>query len=588
MVNTPPQRDDAVRRASALGEVDVLIVGAGVNGAGTFRDLCLNGITCLLVDAEDFGAGATGASTRIAHGGLRYLENGEFRLVAEATRERNRLLRTAPHYVAPLLITIPSFSHLGGLTPAFGKLFGLQRPMRSRGLVLIRIGLTIYDWLGRSERALPRHKMTGGRGVRRLLPRLHPALSGIASYYDARISHPERLVFELVADGLAANPASVAINHCRVQGAAGDSVSIRDEETEAVFGIRPKLVVNAAGAWIDGVNTALGSSARLIAGTKGSHIMIDNPELRDALGGRCFSYDDGSGRMCVAYAIGRLVLLGSSDIRVDDPRQAVCDEAEVAYFLASIRLIFPTIAVDHTQIRYRFCGVRPLPVADVKDTVNISRDHSIRRLDPQPGRPFPVLCLIGGKWTTFRAFAEQAADRVLSELGIPRRQSTRTLAIGGGRGFPLRDEDRKRWIADASADTDIADERMETLLVRYGTTARSIAAFCAEVPDAPLRAAPEYSIREMLYLIRFEMVRTLEDLIYRRTTLALNGRLTFDLMIEIAGIIVEERAPTNDRMATIAEVLRLPVLRLRRENGIDFGLDLQHLAGAAASPAAVA
>ena len=587
MVSTETARDVAVRRASVLGDVDVLIIGAGVNGAGTFRELCLNGITCLLVDAEDFGAGATSASTRIAHGGLRYLENGEFRLVAEATRERNLLLRNAAHYVTPLLITIPSFSQLGGLFASFGKLLGIQRPMRSRGLVLIRIGLMIYDWLGRNGRAMPKHRMTGSGRAHRLLPRLHPGVCGIASYYDARITHTERMAYELVADGLDANPSSLAINHCRVLGLADDGVSLRDEETAAVFTIRPRLVVNAGGAWIDGVNRAMGDTGHLIGGTKGSHIMIDNPELRAAMGDRCFSYDDGSGRMCVAYATGRLVMLGSSDIRVDDPADAICDDEEVAYFLATIRLIFPTVAVDHTQIRYRFCGVRPLPFADVKDTVNISRDHSIRRHDPQPERPFAVLSLIGGKWTTFRAFAEQVGDRVLAELGRPRRVSTRGLAIGGGRSFPAQGAERKSWIAGLLSEAPVGMERAEILLTRYGTTARAVAAFCVGAPDAPLQGAADYSRREIRYLIRFEMVRTLEDLIYRRTTLAMDGRLNFALMTELAGIIVDERDAVPDPRAAVADVLRLPVRRLKRENGIDFSQELDRFNDARASSEAV-
>lgn len=575
MVNTPAARDIAIGRALALRDVDVLVVGAGVNGAATFRDLCLNGVDCLLVDAEDFGAGATSASTRIAHGGLRYLENGEFRLVAEATRERNRLLKNAAHYVTPLRITIPSFSQLGGLFASFGKLFGIQRPMRSRGLMLIRIGLTIYDRLGRSGKALPRHTMAGHARAHRLLPRLHPGITGIASYYDARISHTERMAFELVADGLAANPEALAINHCRVVGLEADGVRLRDEETARVFTIRPKLVVNAGGAWIDRVNGILGDAGRLIGGTKGSHIMIENAELREALADRCFSYDDGSGRMCVAYATGRLVMLGSSDTRVDDPDQAICDETEVDYFLATIRLIFPSVAVDRSQIRYRFCGVRPLPFADVKDTVNISRDHSIRRHDPRPGRPFPVLSLVGGKWTTFRAFAEQVTDKVLAELGRPRRVSTTDLAIGGGTAFPADAAARRRWIEGTLSQVPVGAARLEQLLSRYGTTARKVADFCRQADDAPLSNAADYSDREIRYLIRFEMVRTLEDLIYRRSMMAMEGRLDFPLMTELARIIADERGLDRNRQEVVAGILHPAIHRLRRENGIDFSHDLE-------------
>jgi glycerol-3-phosphate dehydrogenase len=558
-------RSAAAARAIALAEIDVLIIGAGINGCATFRDLCLNGVTCLLVDAEDFGAGASSASTRIAHGGLRYLENGEWRLVAEATVERNRLLQNAPHYVTPLLITIPSFSRFGGIMASIGKLVRVHRPMRSRGLVLIKIGLSIYDWLGRKQGSLPRHRMSSRAQAHRLLPKLHPGVVGIASYYDARIAHTERLAFELVDDGLKANPESAALNHCRVIGVAGSVVELKDLLAGTSFSVRPKIVINAAGAWIDAVNGRFGRNDRLIGGTKGSHIMIESPALLRALDGRCFSYDDGTGRMCVAYPVGTLVMLGSSDIRVEDPDAVICDETEIAYFLSAIRLIFPMVDVDRTMIRYRFSGVRPLPFQEGKDTVNISRDHSIQMSPPQAGRIFPILSLIGGKWTTFRAFAEQVTDRVLDALQRSRVVSTRALPIGGGRSYPMTEDARRHWIAEATTALPIGVERMETLLTRYGTTARDVAAFCLLEADAPLAAAPDYTKREIRYLIRFELVATLEDLIYRRTMMAMEGRLSFGLLVELATIIAGDASTS-----ATADCLRPAITRLRRESGVDF------------------
>jgi len=207
---------------AAAGSIDVLIVGGGINGCATFRELALQGVRCLLIDREDFGAGASSASTRMAHGGLRYLENGEFRLVAEATRERNRLLRNAPHAIAPLQVTIPSFSILGGLAQSAAKLFGIERKIPSRGMLMLKLGMALYDLLGRRQAVMARHRMTYAGGVRALLPDLHPAVRGVASYYDAVISHAERIAFELVADGLAANPACRALNHCALLRGEGE------------------------------------------------------------------------------------------------------------------------------------------------------------------------------------------------------------------------------------------------------------------------------------------------------------------------------------------------------------------------------
>ncbi len=571
-------RGVTLQRVEAMHDADVLIIGAGINGAGTFRELCLNGVRCLLVDAEDFGAGATSASTRIAHGGLRYLENGEIRLVAEATRERNRLLRNAPHYVTPLLITIPFFSWFGGLVGSAAKLFRIERPLRSRGLILIKTGLAVYDWLGRSRRAMPLHSVQRRKQARRLIPALHPAVRGIASYYDARISHAERLAFELVSDGLASNPASVALNHCRLVGLQAGEVALRDEETGSILTVRPKLLVNASGAWIDAVNGLLGApvgESRLIGGTKGSHILVENKQLREAIADRCFSYDDGDGRMCVAYAMEALVLLGSSDIRVNDPDEAVCDDDEVAYFLRTIRLIFPSVAVDRSQIRYRFCGVRPLPFTGTKNTVNISRDHSIHRQPPQDQRSFPVLSLVGGKWTTFRAFAEQATDRILGELGRARQRSTCDLPIGGGRLFPAGRAARARWIAEVLAEAPAGADRLERLLRRYGTTAAQVARFCAEAPDVSLPGAPTYSEREVRYLVRFEMARTIEDLVYRRMMLAMEGQLSFVLLMRLASILADELGCGIDAQAAAAGLLQPAIARLRRENGVDLTGELE-------------
>jgi glycerol-3-phosphate dehydrogenase len=574
MATDHPDRDDALARLGDDNAVDVLIVGAGINGCGTFRDLALQGVRCLIVDREDFGAGASSASTRMAHGGLRYLENGEFRLVAEATRERNRLLRNAAHAVAPLLVTIPSFSILGGLVQSAGKLFGIERKIRSRGVVLLKLGLSLYDALGRRQSAMGRHKMTSGAGVLALLPDLHPAVRGLASYYDAAISHAERIAFELVADGLAANPHCLAINHCSVVRGEGPALILRDLLGERDHVVTPKLVINAAGAWIDAVNDRIGPSRPLIGGTKGSHLILDNPALRTAMQGRAFSFDDGSGRMCIAYPLGDMVLLGSTDIRVSDPDRAVCDDAEIDYLIGAIRVIFPLIDVGREQIRYRFCGVRPLPRSTRADTVNISRDHSIVRREPDAAVPYPVLSLVGGKWTTFRAFAEQVTDQVLSSLGVARTRGTQDMPIGGGRDFPADAGARQAWVERVGLESGCLPARAEILLSRYGTRGAAVAAFCAAGPDRPLSSAADYSEREILFLVRHEMAATLDDIVYRRTTLAMWGRLSFPLLCEIAGIVAQARGvPALDLLADI-------VPRLLRENGIDYAADLRRAAEA--------
>jgi len=235
------------------------------------------------------------------------------------------------------------------------------------------------------------------------------------------------------------------------------------------------------------------------------------------------------------------------------------------------RLIFPFVEVRRDQIKFRFSGVRPLSRSRFEDTVNISRGRAIARRDADPTTPFPVLSLVGGRWTTFRAFGQRATDRVLAELELSRRQSTENLPIGGGNQFPRDDAGRQRWATEVANDTGLVVTTVEKLLARYGTQARQVAAFCAAGSDAPLVDAPEYSEREIVYLVQYEMAATLEDILFRRTTLAVWGRITFELLCRLAAIVAQARglnALQED------ELLASIIQRLARENGIDYLAEL--------------
>jgi glycerol-3-phosphate dehydrogenase len=160
------------------GEVDVLIIGAGVNGAGLFRDLCEQGVDCLIIDKADFGSGTSAAPSRLIHGGLKYFETGEFRLVAQSTLERNLLLRNAPHLVHPLLTIIPILSWTRGVFAALRTLLGSKTAPRSRGAVLIKIGLQMYDYYGAKRRVMPKHAMVSRAQALKDIPSLTPAVVG--------------------------------------------------------------------------------------------------------------------------------------------------------------------------------------------------------------------------------------------------------------------------------------------------------------------------------------------------------------------------------------------------------------------------
>jgi glycerol-3-phosphate dehydrogenase len=306
-------------------EVTVLIIGGGINGIGLFNELALQGIDVLLADKSDFCSGTSAAMTRIIHGGLRYLENAEFRLVREALQERNRLLKNAPHYVKPMPTVIPIFNWMAGIVPGIRNLLNWPTKPGNRGALLIKTGLTLYEFLAGRKSPLPRHRFNSGRAARALRPALNPGVICTATYYDAKITYPERLCLELVQDAEAACPQAHAMNYVRMMSAKGDTVLLRDEISGETCEVKPKIVVNATGPWIDGANQTIGCASQFIGGTKGSHIVLDHPELVAATGDDMIYFVNRDGRICLFYVIEGKVFAGATDIPTGDP-DAACDE----------------------------------------------------------------------------------------------------------------------------------------------------------------------------------------------------------------------------------------------------------------------
>lgn len=532
-------RESVLDQLARNPNVSVLIVGGGINGAAVFRDLSLQQVDCLLIDKGDFASGASSAPSRLIHGGLKYLETGELRLVSESTRERNLLLKNAPHYVLPLETVLPFYSFLGGFLPSVLRFLGVKTKLADRGAVISKLGLAIYDFLGRHDRSMPRHRFALRKRALKDLPLLDPAIKGTATYFDAQVTHAERLNYELVADGLAACDAAAAANYLSVDRVESGKIWLRDLVTERLIAVVPTLVINAAGAWIDNVNRSLGIERRYIGGTKGSHLIVDHPELRAQLRGRMVYFGSRDGRICLVYPFSDSLLVGSTDLRVDDPDAVRCEGSEVEYMIGVLREIFPDIELDVSDIRFRYSGVRPLPYSSAANPGDVSRDHVVH-IDPLPDTSIPVLSLVGGKWTTFRGFAESVADDVLERLGRTRSVSTRDRAIGGGRDFPRTTGDRRAWLNALVSHNGILTDRAEMLLSRYGTHASSIATFCSSghdgVGDVPLESSPAYTVAEIQYLCRYESVTHLADLLFRRTTIAISGDLTSAVLAETAAI----------------------------------------------------
>jgi glycerol-3-phosphate dehydrogenase len=535
-----------VETTATMEDVDVLIVGAGINGAGLFRDLCEQGLKVVIVDKGDFGSGTSAAPSRLIHGGIKYLETGELGLVAQSTLERNLLLRNAPHLVRPLPTVIPIFSWLKGIGAALRTLAGSTSAPRSRGALLIKIGLAMYDFYGARQRVMPRHAMWSKANALRTIPPLTPRIVAAGTYFDATVRHPERLVLELLQDGRSASGASEALNYCAISGTDGQSVLV-DLPGGGSRRFRPRIVVNAAGPWIDSVNAALGAPSRLIGGTKGSHILLDHPDLIRALDGHMIYFEADDGRICLVFDYLGKALVGSTDIRASDPDAVRCEDDEVEYLLQSLLALLPGLAFDRSQIAYAYSGIRPLPNSDGTDPGLISRDHSAPVAEPTETRVWPVVSLVGGKWTTFRGFAEEVADMLLERLGARRRVSTRELAIGGGKGFPTAAEPRKSWVEAAVRETGASRQRAEILLDRYGTTADALlrherAGPCAEIPDAP-----GYTTSEIEWLARTGQVVRLEDVVLRRTTLAITGSLSRRGLEAVADVVSASLKWTTER-----------------------------------------
>ena len=518
---------------------DVIVIGGGVNGIGVYRDLALQGLRVLLVERSDFCSGCSAAPSRMIHGGLRYLENGEFGLVRESLRERDILLRTAPHMVKPLPTLIPISSVFSGLFNSAASFLGLSGKPANRGVLPIKLGLSLYDWLTRRRRQLPRHRIVGAPETRKTWPKLNPQVKFAAIYQDAWISHPERLCIEMIADVAEAAPASMALNYAELAADGGGFV-LTCERTGTVQPVSARAVVNASGAWVDATADALGRATErtMVSGTKGSHLIIDSPALATALNGHMVYYENIDGRVCIAFPYQGHVLAGSTDIRVDEPARVRCEEDELDYILESVGFVFPEIEIARHQVLFSYSGIRPLPASNQDFTGRITRGHFVRRLDGV----VPQFCMIGGKWTTFRAFAEQTADEVLRELGRERRRGTADLPIGGGRDFV---SNGTAMVGRLVGSGGVSRQRAEHLVDHYGTLAETVHRFCLDQDDAPLPGTA-YTRTEIVWLIRGEQVETVADLVLRRTSLAITGEVSLEIIDSVTAILAAETGMSRE------------------------------------------
>lgn len=494
---------------------DVAVIGAGINGAGIARDAALRGLRVIVFEQNDLCSGTSWISSRLIHGGLRYLEYGELPLVHESLRERITLRKIAPHLITPIRICIPIYESA------------------KRGPLLIRLGMIAYDLLSVGK-TVPAHDMLSRSETIETEPGLEAhGLRGAARYYDAQITYAERLVLENL---LAARSAGAQINtysevtRINIEHNSVVSIEYRDTLSGESQEVPVSAVINAAGPWVDQVLRTTGKlPQRLIGGTKGSHIVVGkfNGAPQDAY----YVEAGADGRPFFIIPWNDLYLIGTTDIRYDgDLAEIRASQAEVDYLLAETNRVFPHADLGVSSIHYAYAGVRPLPHKDKGPESSITRRHIIKK-----NRKIAtgLISIIGGKLTTFRNLAEQTVDRLNRVLDrkLPKCRTQDTRLPGAYRLDEAREALR--------ALDGLSEKGVERLLGIYGGRAVDLLKLAAgsSALQRTLDADKTVLAAEVVFAIREEMPKTLIDIVYRRMMLGLNadqGRPLYEVLAAIA------------------------------------------------------
>lgn len=397
-------------------EFDVLVIGGGITGAGIAQDSAHRGLRTAVVEKGDFSSGTSHASTKLLHGGLRYLEQFEFRLMYEALHERNRLTRLAPHVAHWLPFIIP----------IYGRGWKMER---------IGYGLWLYDLLAGFPKG-HNHRRISREEALRVVPSLKPdGLRGAYLYYDAR-TDDTRLTMD-VMQSAAAGGAAIA-NYCKVTGLVKQDrrvtgASVHDEVSGDTFAVRAKAVVNATGVWADKV-VALDTAGepRRLRPSKGVHLIVPASRLQSS-GAVLAPSPSEDGRFIFVVPWHGAILLGTTDTPYEqDPDLVATDEDDIKYILDAANATFPGVRLQRSDVVSTIAGLRPLMNAGGDTTAGLSREHKL--WESESG----LISIAGGKLTTYRTMAAEATDHVLKRLGVQgRRCRTAELPLGADRGAAL-------------------------------------------------------------------------------------------------------------------------------------------------------
>ncbi|HMF55572.1 MAG TPA: glycerol-3-phosphate dehydrogenase [Pyrinomonadaceae bacterium] len=521
---------------------DVIIIGAGINGAGIARDAAMRGLKVLLLDKGDVSAGTSAWSTRLIHGGLRYLEYGEVALVRESLREREHLFHIAPHLVKPLQLLIPVY------------------PQRARrGRLMIRAGMLAYDILS-FDKSLEHHRALSRRETLRRVPMLDPeGLSGAVVYYDAQVEFAERLVLENALSAF--EHGAHVLNYARV-----DKIIVDNNEAQGVLftdmiqggthTARASLTINAAGPWVDEVAGLSDNAApRMIGGTKGSHIVVGKFTGAPDLALYVEAVEDHRPFFIIPW--NGLYLIGTTDTPHEgDLDYLRAEDEEIDYLLKETNRIIPSANLARSSILYTYSGVRPLAYSSDKTSAAITRRHFIHDHSP---RLQNFLSIVGGKLTTYRNLAEQAVDEIFRKLkrDAPECLTARELLPGAGNFDSIREK--------LKAESLLSEKTSARLLRIYGARADEVLKLAES--DKKLKEVFSCSTEaigaEVVMAFEHEMAQTLADCLLRRTMVGLDSFAGLDADEAAARIAAKHLGWSSDRLHEEVAAYRKYIERFR-------------------------
>ncbi|MFN0115193.1 MAG: glycerol-3-phosphate dehydrogenase [Paracoccaceae bacterium] len=515
-------------------EIDVLVIGGGVNGCGIARDLAGRGVSVVLAEMKDLASATSSASTKLFHGGLRYLEFFEFRLVRKALEERETLLRAMPHISWPMRFVLPWHPDMRfeGDTPTSRLLTTFMPWMKGRRPAwLIRLGLFLYDTLG-GRKILPATRTLDLRSDPVGRP-LNPKFRRAYEYSDCWVEDA-RLVVLNARD--AEDRGARILTRTKVTSAVRDggrwTVTLLPDGGEPLT-FRPRVIVNAGGPWVEDVvrNTVRLNSTESIRLVRGSHIVT--PRLYDH--DKCYFFQGEDGRIIFAIPYETdFTLIGTTDKdHQGDPATAVCTEDEADYLCAFASRYFAK-PVGRADIVWTYSGVRPLYNDGAKSATAATRDYVLSLDSSGP----PILSVFGGKITTYRKLAEAAVAKIAPHLGVTRGDWTAGVALPGG-DFPV--DGVPHLIASLQKRYPFLTDFWARRLVRaYGTEAVKVLGTARSAADLGCGFGATLTEREIGWLMAREYARTAEDVVWRRSKLGL--RMTAEEIAALEAFMAKRRA----------------------------------------------